>query len=313
MLKQRVITALLLLALFTGTLSVSAAWPFSALTLLLIGAAGWEWSRLCGVTGVVQWVQGLASVTVAIVLAEIMGLDGVAQLAGGVTDHAVSLALAHHVHQAGRALAGFVVSAWVWWLALLIWVVGGAWALRFGSTSWKRIPAFVRMGLGVVVLAVAWLALAEGRGQGVNFLLSMLVLVWAADIGAYFGGRALGRRKLAPSISPGKSWEGVWAGFVAVVLVASLWIWFDRSVSVDSPSLYSHLLQGLGPVGMALALMFLTAMSVVGDLFESLIKRQAGVKDSSQLLPGHGGVLDRIDALLPVLPIQMALLSLCHA
>ncbi|HET8870675.1 MAG TPA: phosphatidate cytidylyltransferase [Aquabacterium sp.] len=308
MLKQRVITALLLFLAFAGTLSVSVVWPFAFLTLLMIGAAGWEWSRLCGVTGAPQWGLGGVSVVAAAALAQWMGVRGVTPAAPSAMHLVVP-----HVHQAGQALVGFVVSAWVWWAALVIWVAGGAWALRFGSTSWKSIPPGLRMGLGVVVLSVAWLALAEGRGQGVNFLLSMLVLVWAADIGAYFGGRAFGRRKLAPSISPGKSWEGVWSGFAAVVLVSIVWIGVDRSASVDSPSLYSHLLQGLGPFGMALALMFLTAMSVVGDLFESLIKRQAGVKDSSQLLPGHGGVLDRIDALLPVLPIQMAILSLCHA
>ncbi|RZI83658.1 MAG: phosphatidate cytidylyltransferase [Rubrivivax sp.] len=90
------------------------------------------------------------------------------------------------------------------------------------------------------------------------------------------------------------------------------WIAFDRHWSVDSPSMYSHLLAGLGPVGLVLGIAFLTGMSVVGDLFESLVKRQAGAKDSSQLLPGHGGVLDRVDALLPVLPWVLALMSLCH-
>jgi phosphatidate cytidylyltransferase len=159
---------------------------------------------------------------------------------------------------------------------------------------------------------MAWLALTEGKAHGLNFLLSVFCLVWAADIGAYFGGRTFGRRKLAPSISPGKSWEGVWSGMVAVLLLSVLWITVDQHWSVDSPSLYSHLLSGLGPVGLVLAIVFLTGMSVAGDLFESLIKRQAGAKDSSQLLPGHGGVLDRIDALLPVLPLSLALMTLCH-
>lgn len=306
MLKQRVVTALILFGAFVWTLSVQAAWPFAMLTLILIGAAGWEWSRLCERVGVIQWLQGGASVLLGVALAQFMGVDGVGHWM-------IQSPLVHvHVHELGHALAGFAVMPWVWWLALLIWVSGGAWALKFGSTSWRHIPASLRQIVGVLVLAVAWLAMAEGRGHGVNFLLSMLFLVWAADVGAYFGGRALGRRKLAPSISPGKSWEGVWSGFATVVLVALIWIQVDQSLSVDSPSMYSHLLQGLGPVGMGLSLLFLTAMSVVGDLFESLIKRQAGFKDSSQLLPGHGGVLDRIDALLPVLPIEMALMSLCH-
>lgn len=306
MLKQRVVTALILFGAFVWTLSVQVAWPFATLTLVLIGAAGWEWSRLCERVGLIQWLQGGASVLLGVVLAQFMGVEGVGHwLITPPPPHA-------HVHELGHALAGFAVTPWVWWLALLVWVFGGAWALKFGSKSWRQIPASLRQCFGVVVLSVAWLAMAEGRGHGVNFLLSMLFLVWAADVGAYFGGRTFGRRKLAPSISPGKSWEGVWSGFATVVLVALIWIWVDQSLSVDSPSMYSHLLQGLGPVGMGLSLLFLTAMSVVGDLFESLIKRQAGVKDSSQLLPGHGGVLDRIDALLPVLPIEMALMSLCH-
>lgn len=306
MLKQRVITALILFGAFVWTLSVPFAWPFAALTLLLIGAAGWEWSRLNEQAGLAQWVYGAVAALIGLALAQGMGVEGLGNW----------LVQAHggheHVHELGHALAGFAVSPWLWWIAVFVWVVGGAWALKFGTTSWRSIPPVYRRLLGLVLLPVAWLAMAEGRAHGVNFLLSMLFLVWAADVGAYFGGRTFGRRKLAPSISPGKSWEGVWSGFATVVLVAVIWIWVDQSTSVDSPSMYSHLLQGLGPIGMALSLLFLTAMSVVGDLFESLIKRQAGVKDSSQLLPGHGGVLDRIDALLPVLPIQMALMSLCH-
>ena len=141
-------------------------------------------------------------------------------------------------------------------------------------------------------------------------MLSIFCLVWMADVAAYFGGKTWGRRKLAPSISPGKSWEGVWTGMVGVLLLAALWIWIDGAFKVDGPSVYSRFWVGFGPVGMAVALLALSGLSVVGDLVESLVKRAAGAKDSSQLLPGHGGVLDRVDALLPVVPAAMALLSL---
>ncbi len=156
----------------------------------------------------------------------------------------------------------------------------------------------------------AWLAIAHARVIGINFLLSVLCLVWMADVAAYFGGRAFGHRKLAPSISPGKSWEGVWSGMVGVLFLASLWIWIDSRFNVDGPSLYTRLWLAFGLPGTTAALLALCGLSVVGDLIESLVKRAAGAKDSSQLLPGHGGVLDRVDALLPVVPAAMALMTL---
>jgi phosphatidate cytidylyltransferase len=129
-----------------------------------------------------------------------------------------------------------------------------------------------------------------------------------ADISAYFAGRKFGGRfskgKLAPSISPGKSWEGVWGGMTGVVLLALGWNF------LGGETLYSLLVQRHGLMLMVLAAIFMAAMSVVGDLVESLIKRSASAKDSSALLPGHGGVLDRIDALLPTLPLAMMLASL---
>ncbi len=140
-----------------------------------------------------------------------------------------------------------------------------------------------------------------------------MVLVWAADIFAYFAGRALGgrffARKLAPSISPGKTWEGVCGGMLGVLLCAFVWRGVDLAGATDQASLYSRL-GAISLVFMVLALVFLTSMSVVGDLVESLFKRSAGVKDSSGLLPGHGGVLDRVDALLPILPLAMMLSTL---
>jgi phosphatidate cytidylyltransferase len=168
----------------------------------------------------------------------------------------------------------------------------------------------LRCLLGLVALWTAWLALANSKASGVNFILSIFCLVWAADIAAYFGGRKFGKRKLAPGISPGKSWEGVWSGMAGVLVLAALWLALDRSFGVDSTSLYTRLSQHIGIAGMVLALIFLAAMSVVGDLVESLSKRAVGAKDSSHLLPGHGGVLDRIDALLPVFPLALAMSSL---
>ena len=140
-----------------------------------------------------------------------------------------------------------------------------------------------------------------------------MVLVWVADVFAYFAGRALGLRftkvKLAPAISPGKSWEGAWGGALGVVALAFVWVALDRANQVQVLSFYSRVFDR-GWWLLLLAALFMAAMSVVGDLVESLIKRSAGVKDSSQLLPGHGGVLDRIDALLPTLPLAMMLTSL---
>jgi phosphatidate cytidylyltransferase len=267
MLKQRVITALALMAVLLPALWAQALWPFALLSLLFVAAAGWEWARLNEAPGLKAWALGFAVAGVSLGLAQDWNLPVL---------NAMPRTMHAHQHVMGEALAGFLVPATVWWAALAFWVMGGAAALRFGGAGWRSVPMALRNLLGLALLVLAWLALAEAKQQGLNFLLSIMCLVWVADIGAYFGGRAFGRRKLAPTISPGKSWDGVIAG----ALATSLWV--------------------------------LTAMSVVGDLFESLIKRQAGQKDSSALLPGHGGVLDRIDALLPVLPLSLALLTLCH-
>jgi phosphatidate cytidylyltransferase len=164
----------------------------------------------------------------------------------------------------------------------------------------------LRVGLGLPILWAVWMAIVYAREVGVVFLLSCMALVWVADIAAYFGGRLLGGTKLAPRISPGKTWSGAATGLVAVLAVAGAWAaWGPGGEAV--PSLVSRLVERWGVPLAGLALAGLTAMSVVGDLFESLVKRAVGVKDSSGLLPGHGGVLDRVDALLPVLPLCIML------
>jgi phosphatidate cytidylyltransferase len=276
MLKQRVITAVILMLVLLPALFSSAVWPFALLTVVMIGAAGWEWSRLNGRPGLPALLAGalVAAASAASVLAEVR------------------------------------VAPWVWSLVLLLWVLGGAAVLRRGVDAWPHVPQGLRQVAGLLALWLTWLAIWAAKAQGLNFLLSIFCLVWAADIAAYFGGRAFGRRKLAPAISPGKSWEGVFSGMVGVLLLAFLWMQFDARGTADSLSLYSRLWQLWGPAGGLLCCVFLAAMSVVGDLFESLVKRAAGAKDSSQLLPGHGGVLDRIDALLPVCPLALALVQL---
>ena len=274
MLKQRVITAVVLLALLLPALFAASPWPFAVLTLLLIGAAGWEWGRLNQAGG--------ASIAMGVLLA-------------------LACADALWFGWAARA------PAWAWWPVAALWIVGGAFALRGGPAGWPHIPVVLRWVLGLLLLWAAWLAIANARSIGINFILSVFCLVWVADIAAYFGGRAFGRRKLAPTISPGKSWEGVWAGMAGVIVLAFVWRWIDGSQPVDSPSLFSRIEGRFGWPGLLAGAVLLAAMSVVGDLFESLVKRSAGAKDSSGLLPGHGGVLDRVDALLPVFPIAMAL------
>ncbi|MGM9513818.1 phosphatidate cytidylyltransferase [Roseateles sp. DB2] len=279
MLGTRIITAIVLLAILLPALFAGSPWPFAAVTLVLIAAGGWEWGRL---NGLAQPGALLVGLTLAgLCLFTLMG-PGLAALPSGL-----------------------------WWGIGGAWVLGGAQALRLGPSGWPRLPRAGRLVLGFILLWAAWGAIATARGLGLNFILSVFCLVWVADVFAYFGGRTMGRRKLAPAISPGKSWEGVWTGMVAVLLLGLAWTFgLEPRLHTDGPSLYTRLLTGLGlPLGL-LALVFLSAMSVVGDLFESLIKRAVGAKDSSQLLPGHGGVLDRVDALLPVFPLALALNSL---
>ena len=275
MLKQRIITALVLLALLLPALFSSNPWPFAALTLILIAAAGWEWSRLNG-----------AAMVLALGMGALLALLGVA-----------ALYLGWRVYP----------PQWLWWLAALIWIVGGAAALRGGPAVWPRVPQALRWVIGLAALWIAWLGLSHARYIGINFVLSILALVWAADIAAYAGGRAFGKRKLALSISPGKSWEGAYSGAVAVLLLGVAWQALDRAGSVDSASVFTQLTKWGGVAGFLFGSLLLSAMSVVGDLMESLVKRAAGAKDSSGLLPGHGGVLDRVDALLPVFPLALTL------
>lgn len=279
MLIQRTITALVLLALLLPALVAASPWPFAVLTLVLIGAGGWEWGRLNGWPGPRAWGLGA----------------GVVALCAGLW-------------QAGWASTG--APAALWWLATACWVGGGALALKGGPAAWPQLSAPARRVLGGIVLAAAWAAFSAARGQGLNFLLSALCIVWMSDVAAYFGGRTWGRRKLAPAISPGKTWEGVWTGMAGVGLLAAGWMAAERGLALPADSLFDHLWRQLGLPGMAVALIFLVTLGVMGDLVESLAKRAAGAKDSSGLLPGHGGVLDRVDALLPVLPAVMALASL---
>ncbi len=279
MLKQRVITALIMLAILLPALFYPDPTPFSLVALVLLAAAGWEWGRL-------NLLGQAASVALALACALMCGLSW---MAGWLTRPMPLL----------------------WSAAGIAWVLAGGWLLRRGVAGWPRVPIGLRLVGGLMALWLAWLAVAQARVAGIGFLLSVLMLVWAADIGAYFAGRGLGGRftknKLAPAISPGKTWEGVWGGIAGVVLLALIWLWV---AAPGDASLYSRLTGRHGWPVMLLAVVFLVAMSVVGDLVESLIKRSAGAKDSSSLLPGHGGVLDRVDALLPTLPLALMLVSL---
>jgi phosphatidate cytidylyltransferase len=269
MLKTRVITAIVLLAVFLPVTLFAPVAAFGALIGLVVVFAAWEWARLlkAGKVGSIVY----AAIAAVLVFAS------------------TRLESARPLYQA----------------AGIFWLVAGPYVLVrkpvLAAGAWR---VFL-LAAGFVLFAACWHALVGARALGVGFVLSLLLVVWLADIGAYFSGKAFGKHKLAPSISPGKTWEGAVGGWAAVMVVSVAAL----ALNAFEPTLYSALAAQLG-VGRALfVLTVLVAFSVIGDLFESMLKRQAGVKDSSGLLPGHGGVLDRIDALLPVLPLAMLLLG----
>jgi len=275
MLRQRIMTALVLLAIIVPAITSAQPWVWGMVSLLMLSIAGFEWGRLLG-SRRGGWLLGAA-----------LGAGGAIYLAWRST--AGSGAVSSGVALLSAASLAF------WLSAGLISLVRGH---RIGS-GWAT---------GLLVLSACWVALFELRLVGAAMLVSSMAIVWVADIGAYFAGRTFGRHKLAPHISPGKTLEGVAGGVVAVLVLSLVGFLLvpDSGDSVFS----SRLIVQLGWSLSAGILLALACLSVAGDLYESLLKRHAGVKDSGAILPGHGGMLDRIDALIPTMPGCLLLLQL---
>jgi phosphatidate cytidylyltransferase len=263
MLKARVITALFLV---TGLGLVLFALPTKAADIafaMVAGLAAWEWGGLMRQEGPARWLYAL-----------------------------LILFFCWQLHfLADELFTMLLLLAGGFWLLLVPLWLRNRWSLRGND--------FVGYLVGLVVIVPTWIGMVVLHEASPWLLLATMAMVWMADVAAYFAGRRFGRHKLAPSISPGKTWEGVAGAVVGVVI-------YGLAVLIASP-LKQHV--PLNMILMVLLLLLLTALSVAGDLFESLLKRQAEIKDSSQLLPGHGGVLDRIDSLTSTLPI-VALLVL---
>lgn len=254
MLRTRVITAVVLLFVLLGGLFYLPSFFWGLLTLGVISIGAWEWGALAGYKRSGRWAY--LGVTLVFGMAFFM--------------------LKTRVEQAYLAAVLF------WLLAALPWLVLG----------WKvRHPALLA-ATGWLVLFPTWFALMEFHAMRPALLLGLLAVVAVADIGAYFAGRAFGSHKLAPSISPGKTWEGVAGGLLGVACYGVAWSSMEGTLGVPFPGF--------------VLLLAMAALSVVGDLFESWLKRQAGLKDSGSILPGHGGVLDRIDGMTPALPLAAA-------
>ncbi len=275
MLKQRTLTALILAPLAIAAVLLSPTWVFALVVAALFLGAAWEWAVLAGVR--------TAAARAAFVAAS-----------------AVLFALAWPLHGQRMALPVIAVGV-LWWIASLAWLRHFSWAAA--PTAENRWIKLLVCWLAIVPAWLALLALHAHSPHGPWWTLLAVMLVWAADTGAYFAGVRYGTTKLAPRISPNKTWAGVWGALAlsgAVALVGG-WLLGWRGGWL------------LGLLGVALISVI---ASIVGDLLESLLKRQANVKDSGSLFPGHGGLLDRADSLLAALPVFVAgkaLLDLLHA
>jgi phosphatidate cytidylyltransferase len=264
MLKTRIFTAIALLAVLLPVLLFNSFSVFAAVLTVFFAAAAWENLRL---------------------------FKTKRPVIGTVLCIAVFLIFLLHENPS-RDAALFA-------LCIAIWVIRLVPSLAIGMPSLAGAGNLLLNGIYSVAILGCFLGIVMLFKHSPVYLLSVMVLVWIADIGAYFSGKAFGKHKLAPSISPGKSWEGAIGGWLAVLVIFAA---FAESPMFQN-SFAANVRLAWGWLGLLLVLTLLVAVSIVGDLFESQLKRRAGVKDSSNLLPGHGGVLDRIDALIPVLPL----------
>jgi len=269
MLRTRVITAVIILLVVVGMLFFAPLSGWALFVLAIALAACWEWSRLCGLGKTGQSIYLLLS----------GGLGGAAWM--------IYLRAPESVFR-DIALVELAFGAAFWILVAVPW-------LRF---RWRPTPVLSAIA-GWLVVWPTWYAFVLLREIGPWVLLATAALVWIADIAAYFAGRRFGKRKLAPAVSPGKSWEGVYGALAGVALYGIVLAIVTRTTESPLTPLFAPAF-GLPAI---VAMLVLAGLSVVGDLLESWMKRGAGMKDSSKLLPGHGGVLDRIDALTSTLPV----------
>ena len=273
-LKTRIVTAVILAVIVIATLAAGSTALWALLVLVFCLTAGWECLRL---------IPNLSSGAKALSWAYILG--GLGFLAFALFDKNV----VGRDPLISNTFTGLLVLASAFWLFVV--------PLQVRSHSIKIRPWWARLTVPLLICS-AWFAAVVLQRSGTSLLLAVVMTTVVADVAAYFVGRTLGRVKLAPSISPGKTREGAIGGVVAVSLWVALMAW------------YLGLVVGISGVLLAaIAGAFLGVLAVLGDLWESLLKRQAGVKDSSRLLPGHGGVLDRMDAQFAVLPLATLLLS----
>ncbi len=297
MLRTRLLTVIVLLL---GLVSIAAWAPdpvFDGLLLLIISIAVFEWMRLLGVSAARSTLIALCFVAVGL-LALMASFPPALGPAVGASPEGV-----------GLLPIPLTLLLLTYLFAALIWVVAVPLSFRRFKPLGGR--ALLGKAAALLLLSAAWFALVQADSRGKGFLLSVLLIVWVADTAAYFAGRAFGRRKLAPSISPGKSQEGVAGAVLANLgLAAFLTIWPPAWFELNGGNIFLLLQEAIGWWLMLLVVFLLTLVSVVGDLYESMIKRVAGAKDSGVILPGHGGVLDRIDALIAVFPVTMFVLLL---
>jgi phosphatidate cytidylyltransferase len=272
MLRTRIITAVLLLVVFLLALFTLPPIGWAVFATLVSAVAAWEWGGL-------MRFRSPTRLSIGVALALVCSVIGFWQPAAlGITS--------------GFADSAWSLGRWFYLPAAMFWLILAPLWMKF---RWQLPKSGLGLLVGVLLIFPTWLALIQLRQVGSLVLLAILAMIWLADVAAYFSGRAFGKHKLAPSISPGKTWEGAIGAGGAVLIFGTLLL-----------PLLPNFLPGTATVSYALLpllLILLTAISIVGDLFESLLKRQAGLKDSSNVLPGHGGVLDRIDSQLSTLPL----------
>jgi len=272
MLKTRVITALIILPIVLVALFAFPNWAWDIFTLAIALVSCWEWSRFCQFSvGGKRVYLALSAVVAAVIF--FAYLDN------------------RLVNFQQIALVGFIISSLFWFVLAPLWL----------AKLWRPGSRAVAALAGWIVVFPTWLAFLVLHDLSPWIFLSFAFIVWVADVFAYFVGKAMGKQKLAPSISPGKTIQGALGGLAGVALYYFVWkLLAERSVAQGATWATDLLSHGAWLLGFFL---MLGVLSVIGDLFESWMKRGAGMKDSSGLLPGHGGFLDRIDALTSTLPV----------